>query len=86
MHLCTSLDLLFTYTTQYRLATISRKILEKEAKWSMKLLWKASGLHHIEGLVDADSEEIFYKQLEEKKVQWDKIEKEIQVVFPAFMV
>jgi len=32
----------------------------------MKLLWKAGGLNHIKGLVDAESEEIFYKQLQEK--------------------
>ena len=28
------------------------------------------------GLVDAESKEVFYKQLEDKKEQWDGIEKE----------
>ena len=41
-----------------------------------EIFGKQVGSSYVEGLVDAESEEIFYKQLEERKVQWDRIEKE----------
>lgn len=37
---------------------------------------KQVGSTYCEGLVDAESEEIFYQKLEEKKVLWEEKEKE----------
>lgn len=37
---------------------------------------KPVGTTYCEGLVDAESEEVFYQRLEEKKLLWEQIEKE----------
>ena len=49
-----------------------------------EIFGKHIGSTYCEGLVDAESEEVFYQQLEDKRLQWEVLERECPGCIPGF--